>query len=301
MTSSRTISSIPLLAVAGSCLCCLLSSSLAAQDSIRVESAILKTIETTTLAAEVPGTIRELQVKEGDVVEAGENLGNIKDEAVRLELVQLKTQIEMARKKQANDINQRLAEKGQQVANNEYQRALNANARVPDTYPINEIDRLKLVTDQAQLEVERAQHDQEIAAFEVSLALGNYRKTYELYTRHQIVAPAAGVVVSVEKRTGEWVEPGTDLLRIVRIDPLRVEGFIAASELDGDLVGHSAKVKLIEGKNEDSVTGHVVFVSPDVNPASSQVRVFIEVDNATGKLRPGLRVNATIEKNVGSE
>ena len=267
-----------------------------AQESIKVESAILKTIETTTLAAEVPGTVRDLKVKEGDTVKVEQNIGTIKDDAIRLELTQLKTQIEIARKKQANDINLRLAEKGQQVASNEYQRALNANARVPDTYPVNEIDRLKLVTDQAQLEIERAKHERELAEFEVSLALGNYRKSYELYTRHQIVAPVAGVVVSVEKRTGEWVEPGTDLIRIVRIHPLRVEGFVAVKELDGELVGRSAEVQLSEGKNQESIAGRVVFVSPDVNPANSQVRVFIEVDNAEGKLRPGLRVNAQILK-----
>lgn len=268
---------------------------LQAQDTVAVEGAILKTVEATSLAAEVPGTIRELQVKEGDVVEVGQSLGRIKDEAVRLELSQLKTQIEVARKKQSNEINLRLAEKARQVADNEYQRALNANERVPNTYPLNEIDRLELVADQAQLEIERAQHEQEIAAFEVSLALGNYRKTYELYTRHQITAPAAGVVVAVEKRNGEWVEPGTELLRIVRTDPLRVEGFVAAADIRGDLVGQSAKISLMGEQKQESLNGRVVFVSPDVNPVNSQVRVFIEIDNPEERLRPGLRVNARIE------
>ncbi len=273
----------------------LFSPVLMAQDALQVEGAILKTIEATTLAAAVPGTILELHVKEGDVVVAKQALGKIKDEAVRLELTQLKTQIELSRRKQANDINRRLAEKGKQVADNEHQRALNANARVPDTYPINEIDRLKLVADRAQLEVERALLEQELAAFDVSLALGNYRKSYELYMRHQIVAPADGVVVAVEKRIGEWVEPGTDLLRIVRTNPLRVEGFIMATDIHGDLMKRSAVISLVGGASEDSVLGRVVFVSPDVNPVNSQIRVFIEVENADGKLRPGMRVHARIE------
>jgi multidrug efflux pump subunit AcrA (membrane-fusion protein) len=301
------------------CLSCLLASQLGAQDittqlesqpvqtqpvetkagespsAITVSGAILKTIEATSLAAEVSGTIQELQVKEGDSVAKGQRLGAIKDEAVRLELLQYKTQIEMARKKQANDINRRLADKARQVADNEYQRALNSNARVPDTYPINEIDRLKLIADQAQLEVERAIHDQEIAGFEVELALGNYRKSYELYLRHQITAPAEGVVVAVEKRVGEWVEPGTTLLRIVRTDPLRVEGFITAADIRAELVGKTAIVSIVDAAHQDSMAGRVAFVSPDVNPVNSQVRIFIEVDNKDGKLRPGLRVHAHIE------
>ena len=267
-----------------------------AGDTLQLQGAILKTIESTAVAAEVPGIILELNAKEGDVVEAGQTLGKIKDEAVRMELAQLKTQIELARTKQANDINQRLAEKSRQVAHNEYERALNANARVPGTYPLNEIDRLKLVADQAQLEVERALHDQQLAGYEVSLALGNYRQVYERFTRHQIVAPTAGVIVAVDKRSGEWVEPGAELLRIVRTNPLRVEGFVAANLASSDLVGREAHVTLADNPQATPVVGRVVFVSPDVNPVNSQVRVFLEIDNADEALRPGLRVNAWIDR-----
>ncbi len=280
------------LASVATMLCVVGSST--AQESIPLEGAILKTIETTTLSAQVAGTIRELKANEGDRVSAGQLLGRINDEAVRLELEQLRIQEEIANRKQTNDINRRLAEKGQQVAQTEYQRALTANARVPNTYPINEIDRLKLVADQAKLEVERAAYEQELAGMEVTLAKGNYRKTYELYTRHQVTAPTAGVVVAVEKRTGEWVEPGSDLLRIVRIDRLRVEGFISAAHAQQKLVGKTATITT----SDDSIKGTVVFVSPDVNPVNSQVRVFIEIDNANGKWRPGLRVDVHIKVDV---
>ncbi len=267
---------------------------LVAQEAIPIEGAILKTIEATTLTSQVAGMVRELNASEGDSITVGENIGRINDEAVRLELEQLRIQVEVAKKKQANSINLRLAEKGNQVAETEYQRALGANARVPSTYPINEIDRLRLVADQAKLEVERAQYELEIAGFEVVLAQGNYRKSYELYSRHQLTAPATGVVVSVEKRPGEWVEPGTDLLRIVRIDRLRVEGFITAEHAQSNLVGRTANISQMAPNKSESVEGKVVFVSPDVNPVNSQVRVFIEIDNTAGKWRPGVRVNATI-------
>ncbi|MEO8269017.1 MAG: efflux RND transporter periplasmic adaptor subunit [Aureliella sp.] len=271
--------------------------------AIELEGAILKTIDATTLAAQVAGPLRELLVKEGDIVKANQALGKISDDALRLELEQLKTQIAVAQKKQANDIDQRLAEKSLQVARTEYERALNANARVPDTYPLNEIDRLRLLADRAHLEVERAEYEQELATFDVTLAQGNYRQTYERYSRHQLAAPADGVVVSVEKRAGEWVEPGTDLLRIVRIDKLRVEGFIFSHQATSQLVGRSARIALADRQASEIVDsptwqGRVVFVSPDVNPVNSQVRVFIEVDNPAGELRPGLRVQAQIESPI---
>ncbi len=265
-------------------------------NSIELQGAILKTIDATTLAAQVAGPIKELLVKEGDIVASNQALGSIYDEAMKLELEQLKTQLAVAQKKHSNNINQRLAEKSLQVASTEYQRALGANARVADTYPINEIDRLKLIADRALLEVERAAYEQELAAFDVTLAKGSYRQAYERYTRHQLLAPAAGVIVSVEKRVGEWVEPGTDLLRIVRIDQLRVEGFIPADRAYPLLVGQPARIALAGENQEVWWPGKVVFVSPDANPVNSQVRVFLELDNSNGALRPGLRVRATIER-----
>lgn len=264
-------------------------------DAIELQGAILKTIDATTLAAQVAGPIKQLLVKEGDIVAAGQRIGSIHDEALRLELEQLKTQVAVAEKKQKNNINQRLAEKSQQVASTEYQRALGANARVADTYPINEIDRLRLIADRAELEVERAAYEQELAAFDVILAKGNYRQAFERYSRHQLIAPAGGVVVNVEKRVGEWVEPGTDLLRIVRIDQLRVEGFISADQAHPGLVGQPARIAMVGEANGRGWLGKVVFVSPDANPVNSQVRVFIEVDNEQGALRPGLRVSASID------
>ncbi len=57
-------------------------------DALELHGAILKTIDATTLAAQVAGPIKELLVKEGDIVTCGQSLGSIHDEALRLELEQ---------------------------------------------------------------------------------------------------------------------------------------------------------------------------------------------------------------------
>lgn len=264
------------------------------QSRIEIQGAILKTIESTELAAHVAGVVQALDVHEGDSVEIGQSLGRLQDESVKLKLEQLKSQVEMLKEKQSNDIDQRLAEKGKAVAENEYQRALNANARVPDTYPRNEMDRLKLVADEAGLELERATYLRGMVKYDVESAISEYKQTYELFKRHQITAPMNGIVVSVEKRAGEWVEPGAALLKIVRIDRLRVEGFVRIEQSLGELVGRSAKVQVETGEQTHAFDGTVTFVSPDANPVNSQVRVFLEVDNSERKIRPGLRVTAVI-------
>lgn len=263
-------------------------------NGIVVSNAILKTIESTVVPSQVSGIVSALSAKEGMTVSEGQLLGKIRDDAVRLELARLKTATEVAKKKYASDIDHRLAVKSQAVSENEYQRAVRANQQVRDTYPVNEIDRLKLIADRAKLEVERTVYMTEMAAMEVAQAEHEYRKSYEVYSRHQIKSPVSGVITSVEKKVGEWVEPGTDLVRVVRLDRLRIEGFVAAEQTIRNLVGQSAKVSILMGEKTHETTGTVVFVSPDVNSVNSQVRVHLEIDNSNKLLRPGLQVKTNI-------
>jgi len=262
--------------------------------AIPVSNAVLKTIESTTVASQVSGIISTFAAKEGMTVTQGQPLGKVRDEALRLELARLKTATEIAKKKHASDIDKRLAVKSQAVAENEYQRAIQANARVRDTYPLNEIDRLKLISDRAKLEVERTNYLTEMAALDIAQTEHEYRKSYEVYSRHQITAPVSGVITSVEKKVGEWVEPGTDLLRIVRLDRLRIEGFINAEQTATSLVGRDAHVTVVIGDTTHETSGKVVFISPDVNSINSLVRVYLEIDNSQNQLRPGLQVKANI-------
>ncbi len=100
-----------------------------------------------------------------------------------------------------------------------------SNQRVRDTYPLNEIDRLKLVADRSQLEVERTPPGYAIWQTG-SCCFRNRIPTSPRAARTPSVGFARqGVVVSLDKHVGEWVEPGTPILKIEQIDRLRVEGF----------------------------------------------------------------------------
>ena len=262
---------------------------------VQVENALLKTIESTRLAAEIAGKINALHAVEGDVVSIGQPLGNIRDTAVRVQLERAKIAMAIARKKQRSEIDLQLAHKKNDVAQNELELAESANNRIPNTYGPKEIDRLRLVADSTQLEIERANHEREVAELEVLLAENEYRQAEELLARHQILSPAVGVVVAINKRVGEWVEPGTELLEIVKIDRLRIEGFVSTEAASNQLVNHPAYVTVLAASTEQKVLGRVVFVSPDANPVNGLVRVYLEIDNSQRNFRPGMRVKATID------
>ena len=179
----------------------LAQSDIETQDSdLVIDGAILKTIETTSVAAQVPGMIQSLKIKEGAKVTVGQEIGRIRDAGIQLQSERAKVAVEVAKKKQTNDIDQRVAAKNRSVAENEYLRAVDANRQVKDVYPINEIDRLRLLFDRATLESERAAHLQNMASLDLAMAEIEYRQSLELLQRHRIVAPCAGVIVGVEKK-----------------------------------------------------------------------------------------------------
>ena len=117
--------------------------------------------------------------------------------------------------------------------------------------------------------------------------------------QHRITVPVDGVVVAVEKKLGEWVDPGTSLFRIVRLDRLRIEGFIEARAASLDLVGKSATLR--HKKSGEEIHCTVAFISPDINTANSTVRVYLNVENKNGHLRPGLAVDAWINALIDVE
>jgi multidrug resistance efflux pump len=120
--------------------------------------------------------------------------------------------------------------------------------------------------------------------------------------RRQIVAPFDGVVVDVYKHIGEWVALGDPVLRVVRMDKLKVEGFVSSSQYNpADIQGHAVSVRVkLERDREEEFRGKIVFVSPLVEP-NGDYRVHAEVENRMDGnlyvLRPGLRPDMIIYVN----
>lgn len=261
---------------------------------VKVENAQLKTLDSMHLPARIAGVVGTLDVTEGSVVGPGQSMGKILDRAAQLQVDRARIAIDKAKQKIANQIDVRLAEKRLAVASNELERAVSANQRIANTYPAKEVDRLQLVVDTAKLEIERAEYDRELARQELRLAETELLQAEELLERHAIKSATGGIVVKVEKRPGEWVEPGTNLVEVVQTSRLRIEGFVRASAIRPGLVEAPAKASIkVDGRTHE-VDAKLTFISPESNPVNGQVRVFLEIDNSAGLFRPGMTVETTI-------
>jgi macrolide-specific efflux system membrane fusion protein len=106
----------------------------------------------------------------------------------------------------------------------------------------------------------------------------------------------AGVVVQIKRHRGEWVEPGVAVIRILRVDRLRAEGFLDARHASPTLAGRSVTLAVnLAGQTPSKFPGKLVFISPEVNPVNGQVRVWAEIENPQLLLKPGLQGSLIID------
>jgi macrolide-specific efflux system membrane fusion protein len=266
-----------------------------ASKEMEIPSALVKLTKQVDVAAREAGVLAEVHVREGELVEQGDCVAQIVDTEARTAAERAEIELAIAAKNAENDVNVRFAEKSVEVARAELRRSTQSVQKYPKSISESEMDRLRLVVQRAELEVEQAEHEFEIAAFTQRIKENECRAAREKVERHRIVAPLGGVVVQVSRHAGEWVEPGETVVRILRLDRLRAEGFLDARCVAGDVEDWRATLTCdLPGEPGAKLPGEVVFVSPEIDPVNSQVSVWVEVDNEDLRLRPGMRAKMTI-------
>lgn len=243
-----------------------------------------------------PGLLMAIEAHEGQHFKQGEILAQIDDTQERYLRAKAKLELEIAAKQAASELGVLNAQKTMEVAQALYTRARDAEANFPNSIPQSELERLLLNADKSELALRQATHDQQIARLEHDLKKTEFDFASQRVERRKIVAPFDGMVVEVKGRRGEWVRPGDKVIRMIRLDRLRVEGFLNSRTAQRELEGSSVRLSVeMRGRSTSQYEGKLVFVSPEVDPVNDQVRVFADIENPDLTLRPGLRGTLRIE------
>jgi macrolide-specific efflux system membrane fusion protein len=259
-----------------------------AADHIRVENVLVALSEHVELPAKVAGPLSDLSIREGDIVEPGQQLAALEDQEARIAASKAQRELAIAQKKAENDVSIRFARKAHEVAAAEYRRAQESVEKFRKSVSETELDQLRLAAEKALLAIEQAQDEQTIARLTLHQKETELEAARLKLDQHRVNAPFAGMVVQVKKQRGEWLSPGETVLRLVRLDRLRVEAFVPARDFSANL--HGERVKFVvdaSSKGSSSFDGVVAFVSPEVNPVNGQVRLWAEIENKSLLLRPG--------------
>ena len=130
------------------------------------------------------------------------------------------------------------------------------------------------------------------AAAQVEAAKGHYDGAAAQVSYAEIRSPINGVVTDRPVYAGEVASPGTPLLTVMDTSTVVARMSMSLSQAKDIKVGDEATVTTPD--TEDPVTGKVITVSPAVDPNTTTVQVWVQVDNKDGALRAGASARVAI-------
>lgn len=246
-------------------------------------------IEEIEVPAQRAGILASLEAKEGMLVEAKQEVARIEDTEAQLELKQAEAELAATKQQAQNDIGVQLAKKSWEVSKAELRRAKQANGIVGGTFTPVEMQRFELAADRDELAIDDAEHKLSIAQanadaqeIQVDLAKLNVDK-------HQIRTPVSGFVDEIYVRAGEAVREGEPVLKVLRVDRVRVQGFLNVRDFGPEVANCLVTVRVrFPGNRMEEFPGKLVYVSQKVEPINGDFRVWAEVENRELLLRAGL-------------
>ena len=258
---------------------------------VAIESVVLRPLVEAEVPARQTGVLATIGVEEGAVVKEGATLAALDDRIAKLAVAKAELEREQVHAKATNELKIAYADKALEVARAEMKRSSESNDKFARSISQSQLDVERLTVEKLELERRQAEHDLEIDRFELKLKENAVEAAKVDLELHNVRAPFAGVVALIRGRVGEWVEPGAPVARLVAVDRLRAEGFAPASILGGTAIGDRVTFVVSEADEAapfaGGVEGTLKFISPEIDPVSGQVRVWAEIDNSQGQLRPG--------------
>lgn len=115
----------------------------------------------------------------------------------------------------------------------------------------------------------------------------------------ELRAPIAGAVLAREGSVGQYVAPGTSVVTIVRMSPLRLQLPVPERAASGVRVGQSITLRLENDAN--TYSGVVSRLSPAIDPANRTLLVEATIPNDSGRLKPGSFVQASLVTKAGEQ
>lgn len=263
---------------------------------VEVESVLITVIDQVQVPVKESGVLESLRVREGQLVEAGDLLGTLNCDLEKLAQENASLELQTAELNAKNDVDLRLSRKSLELAKTELKRANESILVYPKSISQTEIDRLRLAAEQAELEAEKAEHGLSIAKLSRSLRENQLAVATLMLERRKIVAPLRGVVAEQFRKEGERLAAEAPVLRIVGLDRLRAEGFLNVRDTGLDLNGHAVRLNVeLPGSRTRTFSGTIVFVSPEIEPVDGRFRIWAEIPNREGLLRPGMPASMKVD------
>lgn len=119
-------------------------------------------------------------------------------------------------------------------------------------------------------------------------------ETRKVIERVPVYAEAGGIVASLQVREGDFIKPGTPILRLQSYSGVWI--IASVPEQDLALVDTGMPIRLsFPSAPGAPAEGRINYIYPEIDPKTRTGEVRIEVDNAAGYLRPGAYANISMD------
>ena len=224
------------------------------------------------VSSAVPGLLETVTVDRGDIVKKGQPLATLESSAEKAAMDVLRARATMESAIKTGQARLELSTRSLSRNEGMFQKALIAAEKM---------DEIETTRRLAELTLLAATDNRRLAELELR------RATAEL-TRRTITSPINGVVVERLLAPGEFARDEQPVLKMVQLDPLRVEVFAPVALLGNISVGQPAEV-VLQAPVNGTYTARVTVVDRVVDAASGLFGVRLELPNRDYRVPAGLK------------
>jgi RND family efflux transporter MFP subunit len=265
-------------------------------------------LRTSTVGSAVDGRVIDYPINEGDRVEAGRTLAQLKTNTIQSELdaaragLQLRTEelLELQNGSRPEEIEQ--AGAAMLAAQARMQHTAKEAERIRRLHEKGsaaeyELDAAITERDEAhqRYQAARATHDLAVAgprveriaqaAARVAVAEQDVLRLEDILSKHTIVSPFDGYVVSEGTEIGEWVSSGQAVAEVIELDIVEVRVLVVEDDAPGLRLGADVRVE-VPALPGEVLTGVVSKIVPQADVRSRSLPVHVRVQNRVRSGQP---------------
>jgi len=218
------------------------------------------------VSSRVSGKVVGLFFKVGDAIQRGQRLAEVQSaeiQKVQVDLMQAENKLTLAKaelERIQNLVESKIAARKELIAaQNQHQSIVNE---------IQGLEQQLTILGLTETAVKKMREQKTIATFSVA-------------------APIGGVIAERNVVLGETVEPSKVIFKILDPSVVFVEGDAFEESLRELKVGQSVRIRLASYPDE-VFAGKISRLSPTIDPQKRTLRLWVEVVNPSGKLKPNL-------------
>lgn len=236
--------------------------------------------EQSDVAPEVSGRVVETAVNVGQFVRTGQMLVRIQGVDAGLRLDEARAAVVRA------GANVKLTESQNALARTTAQRYLSLLATG---------DVSKTLADQATTQAETSQQDVATARASLTEARAQFAQAEKAVADVVVAAPFEGFISARHVSLGEYVQPSTPVVTLVKVNPLRLQLSIPSVQAAQISRGQNVNTS-VDSYPGKTFSGQITALNPVISPASRSFMAEVAVPNPDALLKPGMFAVATIDQ-----